>query len=53
MNCIILLNSGKLQLLDCTLTLNFLTKNQSNITPALVVNEGADVFLNSTIVKGT
>lgn len=52
MNCIILLNGGKLFIEDALLSLNFIVKSHKNIIPALVVNEGTEIILNRCEIKG-
>jgi len=52
MNCIIFVKSGKLYLEDALLSLNFIVKSHKNVIPALVVNEGSEITMNRTEIKG-
>ena len=53
MNCVILLNGGKLFMEDCLISLNFIVKSFRGILPAIVINEKAEAIINRCEVKGT
>lgn len=62
MNCVVLLNGGKLFMEDCLISLkyncdiimfSFIVKSFRGILPAIVINEQTESIMNRCEIKGT
>ncbi|CAD8139625.1 unnamed protein product [Paramecium pentaurelia] len=53
MNCVVLLNGGKLFMEECFIALNFIVKSFKGILPGIAINNGAEAQLNRCEIKGT
>ncbi|CAK85226.1 unnamed protein product (macronuclear) [Paramecium tetraurelia] len=53
MNCVVLLNGGKLFMEDCLIALNFIVKSFKGILPGIAINNGAEALFIRCEIKGT